>query len=69
VKIIQEREIKEGSSRDEDIVLGGIFDYLGQILIRFPMIRQNLPDKSKFVQFLTHQGLFKKETKILTQHS
>ena len=69
VKIIQEREIKESSSRDEDVVLGGIFDYLGQILTRFSVIRQNLPDKSKFVEFLTHQGLFKKETKMLTQHS
>ena len=29
VKIIQEREIKEGSSRDEDVVIGGLFEFLG----------------------------------------
>ena len=29
VKIIQEREIKESSSRDEDVVIGGLFEFLG----------------------------------------
>jgi hypothetical protein len=29
IKIIQEREINESSSRDEDVVLGGLFDFLG----------------------------------------
>jgi len=38
-------------------------------LVRFSIIRQNLPDKSKFVEFLTHQGLFKKETRMITQHA
>lgn len=29
VKMIQERDIREASSRDEDVVLGGLFDFLG----------------------------------------
>ena len=39
VNMIQEREIREASSRDEDVVLAGLFDFLGQILVRFPGVR------------------------------
>lgn len=65
VKMIFEREIKEATSRDEDIVLGGLFDFLGKILVRFPNVRQNLSEKKKMIEFLTHQGLFKKEKRIM----
>jgi hypothetical protein len=54
VKMIFEREIKEATSRDEDIVLGGLFDFLGKILARFPIVRQNLSEKKKMIEFLTH---------------
>lgn len=40
MKMIYDRDIREASSRDEDVVLGGLFDFLGQILIRFPTVRQ-----------------------------
>ena len=62
VKMIQERDIREASSRDEDVVLGGLFDFLGQILVRFPAVRQSkIQDKMKLIEFLIHHGLFKKE--------
>jgi len=39
VRMIYEREIREGTSRDEDVVLGGLFEFLGKILVRFPIVR------------------------------
>lgn len=62
IKMIYNREIREASSRDEDVVLSGLFDFLGQVLVRFPSVRQrHLPDKTQLIEFLTHHGLFKKE--------
>ena len=69
MKMIYEREIREGTSRDEDVVLAGLFDFLGELLVRFPIVRQKLPEKKKFIQFLTHQGLFKKEKRMITQQA
>lgn len=69
MKMIYEREIREGTSRDEDVVLAGLFDFLGKLLVRFPIVRQKLPEKKKFIQFLTHQGLFKKEKRMITQQA
>jgi hypothetical protein len=66
LKIIQERKIKEASPRDEDIVLAGLFDILGIILLKFEDIRINLARKNQFIQFLTHQGLFEKEKRMVT---
>ena len=40
IKMIYERDIREGSSRDEDVVLAGLFDFLVQILVRFQAVRQ-----------------------------
>ena len=37
--MIQEREIKEATSRDEDVVLAGLMDFVGHVLCRFPAIR------------------------------
>ena len=52
--MIQEREIKESSSRDEDVVLGGVFEFLAILLKKFSHIRINLPEKKKLIEFLTH---------------
>jgi hypothetical protein len=40
IKVIQEREINEGTSRDEDVVLSGLFEFLGKILVRFTQVRE-----------------------------
>ena len=62
IKMIYERDIREGSSRDEDVVLAGLFDFLVQILVRFQAVRQTkIQDKLKLIEFLIHHGLFKKE--------
>ena len=39
VRMIYEREIREGTSRDEDVVLGGLFEFLGKVLVKFPSER------------------------------
>jgi len=39
MKMICEREIRESTSRDEDVVLGGLFDFLGLVLVKFPIVR------------------------------
>ena len=36
VKMIFEREINEASSRDEDLVFGGLMEFLSYVLVRFP---------------------------------
>lgn len=69
IKMIQDREIKEATSRDEDVVLAGLMDLVGLVLCRFPAVRQNLPEKKRLIEFLTHQGLFKKEKRMITQLS
>jgi hypothetical protein len=63
--MIQDRQILEASARDEDVVLGGIFDFTYHLLSKFDEIRVQLPDKLKIVQYLTHQGLFEKEKKMV----
>lgn len=65
VKMIFDRPIKEYSSRDEDIVLGGLLDFLGKVLVTFSAVRQSLSERKKIIEFLTHQGLFKKEKRMI----
>lgn len=67
IRIIQERKIKEATSRDEDVVLAGLFDTLGLVLLAFPDVRRGLPDRAQFIHFLTHRGLFEKETRLIAQ--
>ena len=61
ISLIEKREIRESTSREEDVVLAGIFNFLGIVLTRLPRVRQGLSDKIKLIEFLTHHGLFKKE--------
>lgn len=65
--MVQERKISEASSRDEDAVLAGLFDVMGIVLLKFPDVRVKLPSRSQLIQFLTHQGLFEKEQRMLSQ--
>jgi hypothetical protein len=67
IKLIFEREIREPTSRDEDVVLTGLFEFLSATLIKFPEVRTNLLEKKKLIEYLTHQGLFKKEKRINPQ--
>lgn len=69
IKIITERKIKEATSRDEDVVLAGLFDVLSTILLKFPDARMTLHNRDKFIQFITHTGLFEKEKRMLSQQA
>ena len=66
VNIIYDRDIRESTSRDEDSVLSGLFQLLGNLMLKFPQVRVNMKNKKKFVDFLTFQGLFKKEKRMIT---
>jgi ubiquitin C-terminal hydrolase len=63
IDTIARREINEGTSRDEDVVLGGLFDILGVLLARVPAALASLQGKDGLVEHLLHHGLFKKERK------
>jgi hypothetical protein len=39
------------------------------VLVRYPGVRSTLAEKKKLIQFLTHQGLFKKEKRMITQQA
>lgn len=69
IRIIQERTIREASSRDEDVVLAGLFDTLGLVLLAFPDVRRGLQKRAQFIHFLTHRGLFEKETRLIAQQA
>lgn len=45
-------------------MLGGIFDFLGKFFIFNNEYRANIKNKKEIVQFLTHEGLFRKEHRL-----
>jgi hypothetical protein len=47
--MIYEREIREESSRDEDVVVAGLFEFLAQVLVRYPGVRSTLAEKKKLI--------------------
>jgi hypothetical protein len=61
VQLLFNRKIIEKTSRDEDVALAGLLDFLGCSLSRFSKVRQQLENKMKIVEYLTHHGLFNKE--------
>lgn len=69
VEIVKGREIREGSSSDQDSVLIGLFIFIRLLLTKFPQVRESLPQKKDLVMFLSHQGLFKKEKRLLEPDS
>ena len=65
IEMIEKREILELSARDEDITLSGLFEFLKEILKKFPHLYEIYKDKQKFLKYLIHDCLFDKEQKSL----
>jgi hypothetical protein len=49
IKMVQERKIREATSRDEDNVLAGLFDILGLVLLKFPDVRLALSKRGQLI--------------------
>ena len=63
IDMIEKREIQELSARDEDITLSGLFEFLKEMLRKFPHLYEIFKDKNKFLKYLIHDCLFNKEQK------
>ncbi len=61
-KSIEVRQINEITASDMDHSLVGLLNLLRTLFTKFPQMKEKLPQKNKFIEFILHDCLFNKDT-------